>query len=423
MLIAPCAHDEEHRLRALARYAVLDTSPEADFDAVTQLLSFICDTPISLVSLVDRDRQWFKSRQGLDAAETSRDLAFCAHAILQSDPLIVEDVTCDPRFADNPLVLSAPNIRFYAGAPLITHDGFALGTLFAIDIKPRTFSSTQVHALTTLARHVVALLELRLKLRETEDLNRELERAQQKLEENIAYRSRFFATVNHEMRTPLNAIAGFAQRLQKRIAVDTVPDYVREGLDLIGSAARRLGDLVNDVLDMSKIEVGKMTLQEQPFSPAVLLREVCDTLRVVAEEKGVLLQLQIDPALPAEYRGDFKNLGQIALNLVSNAVKFTPPQKNVTVRCEPVPNGLRLIIRDEGVGIAEQNKAKVFLPFEQFHTTTEMSEKGTGLGLAIVKNLVDLMHGSVTLQSEFGKGATFTLILPLSAVAISTASE
>ena len=423
MLIAPCAHDEEHRLRALARYAVLDTSPEADFDAVTQLLSFICGTPITLVSLVDRDRQWFKSRQGLGAAETSRDLAFCAHAILQSEPLIVEDATRDLRFADNPLVLSDPNIRFYACAPLITHDGFALGTLCAIDIKPRTFSSTQVHALTTLARHVVALLELRLKLRETEDLNRELERAQQKLEENIAYRSRFFATVNHEMRTPLNAIAGFAQRLQKRIAVDTVPDYVREGLDLIGSAARRLGDLVNDVLDMSKIEVGKMTLQEQPFSPAVLLREVCDTLRVVAEEKGVLLQLQIDPALPAQYLGDVKKLGQIALNLVSNAVKFTPPQKNVTVRCEPVPNGLRLMVRDEGVGIAEQNKAKVFLPFEQFHTTTEMSEKGTGLGLAIVKNLVDLMHGSVTLQSEFGKGATFTLILPLSAVAISTASE
>ncbi|HVL00339.1 MAG TPA: GAF domain-containing sensor histidine kinase [Dongiaceae bacterium] len=423
MLVAPCVENEEERLRALARYGVMDSAPEADFDAVTQLLAFICDTPITLVSLVDRDRQWFKSKVGLDGTETSRDVAFCAHAILQSDLFIVEDATRDPRFADNPFVLSDPHVRFYAGAPLITRDGFALGTLCAIDNKPRKLSPTQEHAINTLARHVVAMLELRLKLRETEQLNRELAQTQQELQDNIAYRSRFFATVNHEMRTPLNAIAGFAQRLQKRILVDTVPGYVREGLDLIGSAAHRLVDLVNDVLDMSKIEVGKMTVQEQPFSPAVLLREVCDTLQVVAEEKGVHLQLQLDPALQSHYMGDSKKIGQIALNLVSNAVKFTPANKAVFVRCEPVETGLRLQIQDEGLGIAAEDQPKVFLPFEQFHIATPQDSKGTGLGLSIVKSLVELMHGSIALQSEFGKGTCFTLILPMRVAPSLPASE
>jgi GAF domain-containing protein len=159
--------NEDERLRALRMRRILDTGSEQAFDDLTRLAAAICDTPISLITLVDESRQWFKSRVGLSAFETSRDVAFCAHAILQDDVMVVEDATLDPRFASNPLVLSDPSIRFYAGAPLSVADGLSLGTLCVIDRKPRTLSEHQLNALTVLRQAVVTQLELR---RALEDL-------------------------------------------------------------------------------------------------------------------------------------------------------------------------------------------------------------------------------------------------------------
>jgi PAS domain S-box-containing protein len=172
-------HDEEARLAALRGYDILDTTPELAFDDITRIAAEICHTPIALVSLIDEGRQWFKSRIGLDATETSRDLAFCAHAILHTDEvMVVPDASIDPRFADNPLVTSDPNIRFYAGAPIVSPDGHGLGTLCIIDNKARTIDSEQKAALAALSRQVVAQLELRKRLRELERTAREREHAE-----------------------------------------------------------------------------------------------------------------------------------------------------------------------------------------------------------------------------------------------------
>lgn len=162
MKIAPLPSNEQERLAALRKYDILDTEPEAAFEAMVHLASYICQTPIAAISLVDEQRQWFKAITGLDVEETSRNVAFCAHTILQDETMIVRDAKEDVRFCDNPLVTSSPDIRFYAGVPLVTALGQHLGTLCVIDRVPRVLTDEQLDAIKVLASNVMAHLDLRL---------------------------------------------------------------------------------------------------------------------------------------------------------------------------------------------------------------------------------------------------------------------
>jgi GAF domain-containing protein len=241
----PIPKDEPERLAALQSYDVLDTLPEEVFDNLTLLASHICQTPIAMVTLVDSDRQWFKSKVGTTVSETSRDIAFCAHAIMQEKLFVVPDAAADKRFARNPLVLSRPKIRFYAGAPLITPSHRALGTLCVIDRVPRQLTHEQLEALRALSCAVMAQLETRREMKDMQrrlnvqgaeqmNLSREVAEAnaRRKAEEESARR------LSHEIRTTNKAILGLlAQSLG-----ESVSPKLKRALKSIQSLAQSLID-------------------------------------------------------------------------------------------------------------------------------------------------------------------------------------
>ncbi|WP_341906653.1 ATP-binding protein [Polaromonas sp. YR568] len=173
---APIPVNDNERLAALYRYDILDTAAEAEFDDFTRLAAQICGVPMALISLVDKDRQWFKSRVGFEAQEGARDVSFCGHAILGRDVFEIPDATNDQRFVDNPAVTGDPNIRFYAGAPLLTKNGSAIGTLCVFDDQPKTLTDQQITALQALSRQVIRQMDLRLLVRREKELNQELVR-------------------------------------------------------------------------------------------------------------------------------------------------------------------------------------------------------------------------------------------------------
>ena len=179
MISAPPPPDEQERIQLLHALNLLDTPPEPVFDRITRLVSHLLDVPMALISLVDSNRQWFKSKVGITAAETPRDIAFCAHAILEARPLLIPDAKLDERFSDNPLVTGDLKVRFYAGIPIRTAGGLAMGTLCAIDNKPRILSPAQLEALSDLADIVTKEIQVR----ETVALSRsQLVRSQQLLQ-------------------------------------------------------------------------------------------------------------------------------------------------------------------------------------------------------------------------------------------------
>jgi len=203
--------NEVARLAALRRYEILDTVPEKAYDEITQLISYICKAPIALVSLTDGHRQWFKAKVGLEASDIARDFAFCAHALIQPDEiLIIPDASLDERFAKNPLVTGAAHIRFYAGAPLVTPGGEVLGTLCVMDRVPRRLSQEEQEALRVLAHQVMAQFELRVRLADLERGAAERVRCEQQLEE---YQSKLKETIAQlELQSTTDELTGLKNR-------------------------------------------------------------------------------------------------------------------------------------------------------------------------------------------------------------------
>lgn len=648
MKVAPKPENEIERLAALTEAAVLDTPAETGFDDLTKLAARICNVPIALVSLIDTNRQWFKSKVGLDATETPRDLAFCAHAILTDELFIIPDAFEDERFFDNPLVTSAPNVRFYVGAPLTSQDGFNVGTLCVIDHEPRHLNPEQLEALRGLARQAAAQIDLRrinqrlkginqaltLRARSVENawaqlddlldnssdliqsvapdgqfvyvnrswcnaLGYSVEEAkslslyniiapeyvshfnhvitqlaagevpppfelsviaktgervlleghvtarieegklvatrgmfrnvteQKRHEERVRlyvdvvehvqigllvwegdgaassnYRltakngaadrlltllgmlaidanlsqvppllaaaalpdviaqvhrthsatriddievagkfistlvfplpgrfvgvaledvsqrkaverlkDEFVSTVSHELRTPLTSIRG-ALGLMTGGVVGQLPEHATELLGIAQANTDRLVRLINDILDLDKIDAGRFDLRVGPFSLKEMVATVVEQMRPLAHESHVELAAELKGL--DEIVADEDRIVQVLTNLLSNAIKFSPANAHVRLTISTLPSGnVRFAITDNGPGISEADKSRLFNRFQQLDAGDRRSKGGTGLGLAISKAIVEQHGGSIGVSSEVGRGSTFWFELPM----------
>ncbi len=226
-------NDETARLAALRRYRILDTEPEQAFDDLTLLAAQICETPIALITLLDEKRQWFKSRLGTSATETARSVAFCAHTIQQDDMFVVPDTWADERFRENPLVVGEPRVRFYIGAPLVTHDGHALGSLCVLDRVPRTLTAEQQAALDALRRQAVAQLELRLNIDELAQALRERDHAEEAQRRLVEELGTALESARH-----LSALLPFCSACQFNMVIPANPAAIRAVTDGVAEALR-----------------------------------------------------------------------------------------------------------------------------------------------------------------------------------------
>jgi len=391
--------NENERLRALFEYEILDTGSEKAFDDLTLLASEICETPISLISLVDPDRQWFKSKVGVDVDSTDREIAFCSHAILQDDLFEVQNALKDERFFDNPLVTSDPNIRFYAGTPLVSPSGQKIGTLCVISDKPKKLTPSQKKALTILGREVISQLELRMN-------NKKLAIANN-------YKTEFLSNASHEIRTPLNAIIGLSGLIleNKELKEKFAEQY--DFIEQIDFSGKQLLNIINSILDLSKIEAGKMELEPVECHLLQYINNVFISLSGKAKAKSINYSKEYDfsqsePA-PELVIIDEPKLGQVLTNILGNAIKFTPANKSIKLTVSVNSNMLTITVTDEGVGISSEEQTLLFNKYAQAGSN---KAEGTGLGLSITKGLIDLMGGSINLKSEPGKGTSVSFNLP-----------
>jgi signal transduction histidine kinase len=394
--------NETDRLAALYALDILDSAPEQDFDDIVSLASNVCGTPTSLVNLIDTDRQWFKARVGSDLVETPRELSFCAHAILGRDLLVVPDTTQDARFSDNPLVDTSDGIRFYAGAPLITTDGFALGTLCVVDKEPRKLEIEQLQALRALSRQVTAQMELRrhaTALANTTARLQELERRKDDLA----------GLIGGDLRAPLKLVTAYLEKLGKTGYQDA------EMAELVGRAAaghiRGFLDLMHHLTTMAEVGFGTESLHMRQIDLTRITQRAVEAVRPIAASKQIWILNQAGgPALPI--MADPVRLEQVITHLLFAAVKYTPAGGRMRVGTE-VESGPT--VRVDDMDLPDGMRPELYPHLYYGAIANPGDVPGPDRGLAVAKKILDAHHATVALSDRPGDGTSVHVTFPFAA--------
>jgi signal transduction histidine kinase len=386
--------NETKRLDALAGYDILGTLPEKEYDDIAKLASIICDTSISLITFISEENEFRKSALGLPRTVSSRDQTFCAHAILT--PLkftVVPDARMDKRFEDNPLVIGNPGIIFYAGMPLVTSDGFALGMLCVIDHQPRHLSERQIEAMQSLSSQVVKLLELRKSVQL-------LKASQKKLEDYADQMKAFVHLASHDLKEPARMVNKFMIKLENDYA-SQLDEKAKRYIYFAADGAKRMTALIDDLLAYYTTE-GLSEVKEHVDLES-LLTEIVGLQSGVISEKDAIVIWEMLPVIIAPAMG----MKLIFQNLISNALKYhaKDSQPKITVSFNQADSHWEFEVKDNGIGIEVQYQEDVFLLFKRLHSKNEYS--GTGMGLATCKKIVGLLGGSIGVRANEEGGSIF----------------
>ena len=390
--------NEESRLKALKEYSILDTLPQKEYDDITQLASQICGTSISTISLIDEKRQWFKSKVGLSVDSTPKEVSFCGHAIVDPDNIFtVKDSRLDSRFSDNPLVVGEPHVIFYTGVPLVSPEGFALGTLCVIDDKPKELNDQQLKTLKALSNQVVSLFELRKSKMMLERLTNDLESRNSALE-------KFARVAAHDIKSPLNNISSLTEILLHQYSND-LDDDAQMMMRMLDTSSQTLRELVDGILEHSKSD-HILTETRTIFNLGKLVDQCIELLNNRQEYQ---ITRDFGEVLIAVNK---VGLQQILLNLIGNSIKYNDkPKVIISINFAEDEEYYKFQVQDNGLGIEEKNVSKIFDIFEVVNNQDRFGKKGTGIGLSTVKKLVEGLGGQMNVSSKVGEGTVFSFTI------------
>ncbi|GER59254.1 sensor histidine kinase [Patiriisocius marinus] len=393
MLAPKKPSNEIARLKALKSYGLLDTQPEEDYDNLTAMVADYCEAPISLVTLLDEERNFLKSQHGVPFNESPRDISFCGHAILDNNAIfIIPDARKDERFKDNPIVTEQGAV-FYAGVPLIDPEGFALGTLCVFDVKPRELNDKQKQMLITLGKQIVKLFILHKN-------NNQLKINQESLKISNKRLKQFAGVVTHDLKSPLANITSLSRMLKDEYKSNF--DFQGlEYLDYIEESSEKLAAYIEGMLKYYKSD--ELTIVD---------KQKVDIQDIFNELEGMLFINEEEFEYPQEsliININKPAVEQVLMNLIGNSLKYNNNKTPfVEVTFKQRKQFYEFSVTDNGIGI-DIEKQKII--FELFKTATDKDKygkKGSGIGLATVKKIVEELGGSINVVSEIGKGTTFT---------------
>jgi signal transduction histidine kinase len=395
--------DEDERLAALFRYDLLDTPREGDFDDLVTMAMQLCGVEIALISLVDENRQWFKACVGIDVTETPREISFCGHAIHQNDIFEVPDATLDVRFADNPLVTGAPYIRFYAGKPLLSADGYKLGTLCLVHSQPKILTSGEREILCFLAKQVEKQFDLRLSLQQAVQNVDMIRRQAAKFEEGNQIRDQLISVIAHDLRSPVASLESLVSAFDAR--------YLGTE-DLLALLQQLRPELTKTSLQLNQVLIWAQrqmsaSLRMEPFSVAAIAEQSLDWVRERAKVKQIKLSQQLEPELCTS--GDPELVHIVLRNFLVNAVKYSRKHDRVTLFAYREEQQIVLGVHDTGLGMSPETLDKLRKYQRPASVTGTDAEQGFGLGLLLCHTYLQRMQTQLDIESALGQGSTFSL--------------